>query len=113
MKPRIHVVQDWPQPDTVGLATVVMIGSKLVVGFGTGEEQYALVSFPSASDLKSGGANDEVLHGHPLYGFGLKHYSIHRIENSPWLRELEFRTLSTTSMIGAVSCKTRCTISSR
>ncbi len=29
--------------------------------------------------------NDEALGGHPLIGLGLKHYQIHRIDNSPWL----------------------------
>jgi len=56
-----------------------MAGSSLSVGYGTGEEKYAVVFFPLAADLKAGGANDAVLHGHPLYGLGLKHYSIHRM----------------------------------
>jgi hypothetical protein len=88
MKPHIVVIEDWPQPDTVSMATVAMFGSVLVVGYGTREDEYVLVSFAFATDHKVGGPNDEVLHGHPLYDFGLKHYSIHRVEHSPWLEQL-------------------------
>ena len=89
MKPHVTVIENWPQPDTVSSAVVVATGSKLIVGYGTGEDEFAVVSFPMSTNLKVGGPNDEALHGHPLYAFGLKHYSIHRIENSPWLHELE------------------------
>ncbi len=89
MKANVIVVKEWPEPDTVSPATTVMLGSKLVVGYGTGEDQYALISFNSATNVKVGGPNDEALHGHPLYSCGLKHYAIHRIEGSPWLEELE------------------------
>jgi hypothetical protein len=62
---------------------------KLVICYGTGDERIAVVSFPLWHDLKMGGPNDEALNGHPLYEFGLQPYSIHRIDNSPWLQELE------------------------
>jgi hypothetical protein len=39
--------------------------------------------------VKVSGPNDEALPGHLLYRYGLKHYSIHRIDNSPWIAELE------------------------
>jgi len=35
--------------------------------------------------------NDEVLHGHPLYEYGLEHYQFHLISDSPLLNELERR----------------------
>lgn len=36
-----------------------------------------------------GSPNDEVLHGHPLYGKGLEGYRPMRVENSAWLAELQ------------------------
>jgi len=38
-----------------------------------------------------GSPNDEALGGHPLVRFGLKFYSVHKVENSPWISELEKR----------------------
>ena len=87
MKPQVVLVEDWPQPDTVTSAVVTVSGSILMVCYGS-NDQFAVLRL-SCSDMKMGGPNDETLSGHPLYKFGLKHYSIHRIENSPWLHELE------------------------
>ena len=87
MKPHVVVVEDWPQPDTVTPSVVTVSGSTLMVCYGSGD-QFAVLRL-LCSDMKIGGPNDETLNGHPLYIFGLKHYSIHRIENSPWLHELE------------------------
>lgn len=36
-----------------------------------------------------GTPNDEVLHGHPLYGKGLDGYKAMEVENSAWLTALE------------------------
>ena len=47
----------------------------------------ALVEFLDCYALKYGGANDEVIHGHPLYGKGLQPYGAHLIANSRWLAE--------------------------
>lgn len=47
--------------------------------------------FSSGKKFQFGSPNDEALGGHPLIGLGLKHYQIHRIDNSPWLAELEQR----------------------
>lgn len=89
MTPRIEVVQDWPPPDTVTPAVVYAGPSALMVVYGTGEGQAAVVTFSNWVDVKVGGPNDEALSGHPLYQYGLRPYSIHRIENSPRLDELE------------------------
>jgi hypothetical protein len=89
MNPRIVIVEDWPPPDTVTSAVVWAGPSGLMVGYGTGEGKAAVITFPNWSDVKAGGPNDEALGGHPLYEYGLKHYSIHRVENSPWLDELD------------------------
>jgi hypothetical protein len=89
MNPRIVLVQDWPQPDTVTPANVWAGPSALMVVYGTREGEAAVITFPNWVDAKVGAPNDESLNGHPLYKYGLKPYSIHRIENSPWLDELE------------------------
>lgn len=49
----------------------------------------ALVEFHGCISVKMGSPNDEVLHGHPLYGKGLVPYSAQTVENSVWLDELE------------------------
>jgi hypothetical protein len=89
MKPRIVLVQDWPPPDTVERALVVVGAFRAMVGYGTGDGAFAVISFGGRCDIKVGGPNDEALDGHPLYRYGLKHYSIHRVDNSPWLHDLE------------------------
>jgi hypothetical protein len=45
--------------------------------------------FRSCSSIKFGSPNDEVLHGHPLYGRGLEFYAAHKVHNSGWIEELE------------------------
>ncbi len=49
----------------------------------------ALVEFHRCFSTKLGAPNDEVLKGHPLSGRGLGGYSAQRVENSPWIAELE------------------------
>jgi hypothetical protein len=51
-------------------------------------EKLAIVSFGSA-DVRFGSPNDEVLHGHPLWGRGLSMYAAHVVRNSRWLAEIE------------------------
>ena len=91
MNPHVVLVEDWPQPDTVNAAIVIANGPRLTICYGTGEDEFAVLTFPRSTELKAGGPNDEALNGHPLYRFGLRPYSIHRIESSPWLQELERR----------------------
>jgi hypothetical protein len=49
----------------------------------------AVVEFNRCICTKMGTPNDEVLLGHPLAGKGLDWYSPFRVENSPWIKELE------------------------
>ena len=49
----------------------------------------ALVTFKHFDEFKFGGPNDEAISGHPYYGAGLKPYSIHKVENSDWIEQLE------------------------
>jgi hypothetical protein len=52
-------------------------------------EKLALVEFERCVCTKMGDPNDEVLHGHPLYGKGLAGYEAMVVENSTWLKALE------------------------
>lgn len=51
--------------------------------------QLAVVEFKGCVSTMMGTPNDEVLHGHPLYGKGLEGYRPMRVENSAWLAELQ------------------------
>lgn len=84
----VEIIESWPRPDAVASA-YVFSGSSLAVCYETTDEQFAVVVFPVWSAVKDGGPNDEALHGHPLYNLGLRHYSIHKIHQSPWLQQLE------------------------
>jgi hypothetical protein len=52
-------------------------------------ESIAVVEFQRCISAKLGSPNDEVTHGHPLYGRGFEAYLPLRVENSPWIKELE------------------------
>jgi hypothetical protein len=47
-----------------------------------------IVEFKQVTSVKIGSPNDEVLHGHPLWGSGLEYYRAHEVRNSPWITEL-------------------------
>lgn len=49
----------------------------------------AVVQFKRCMCTKMGAPNDEVFHGHPLYGRGLAAYAALQVKNSPWIKELE------------------------
>jgi hypothetical protein len=48
-----------------------------------------IVEFKRCVCTKMGTPNDEVFSGHPLNGKGLRPYCPLRVENSPWIKELE------------------------
>lgn len=52
-------------------------------------ESLALVEFLGCVSTRFGDPNDEVFHGHPLYGKGLDWYGAQKVENSRWLAELQ------------------------
>lgn len=58
-------------------------------GYYSKSERLAVSIFEGCICTKMGTPNDEVLHGHPLYGKGLEGYRAMVIENSIWLKELE------------------------
>src|SRR5215472_7277768 len=49
----------------------------------------ALVKFEHVLQFRFGYPNDEALHGHPLYNFGLRHYGFYLVEKSPLVAEIE------------------------
>lgn len=56
---------------------------------GGSPEWVAVVHFLSCECTKMGTPNDEVLHGHSLYGQGLEFYTPMVVRNSTWITELE------------------------
>ena len=56
---------------------------------GNRTESIALVQFHKCVSVKLGDPNDEVFHGHPLYGKGLEPYTAQIVQNSKWIEELE------------------------
>jgi len=54
-------------------------------------EPFALVQFQLCRAHYFGSPNDEALHGHPLYGRGLRPYGVYEVQNSSWIRLLERR----------------------
>lgn len=51
----------------------------------------ALVQFEGVLDIRVGPPNDEAIHGHPLFAFGLRSYAFYIVRNSPHILELEKR----------------------
>ena len=48
-----------------------------------------IVEFKGVCSTRMGAPNDEGIHGHPLFGKGLRAYTAMRVENSPWIKELQ------------------------
>lgn len=89
-QPTVVVVDAWPQPHSVSEALTYASESELIVRYVVaGGGRVALIHFPLVSSFRFGMPNDEALGGHPLAKFGLKFYGVHRVENSPWISELE------------------------
>jgi hypothetical protein len=53
------------------------------------EEKWVVVEFASYRKYCFGHPNEEVIHGHPLYRYGLQFYSVHEVRNSPWIQEIK------------------------
>ena len=73
---------DVPDPDWDGTYT------RIVDPTDDRIESLALAEFKGVVAVKMGPPNDEVLHGHPLYGRGLDFYGAYVVENSRWLAEV-------------------------
>lgn len=89
--PIVVLLDSWPQPSTSPEAIVFATETQLFLRYSTADEETAVIQFPLVKTFQFGSPNDEALGGHPLSRFGLKYYSVHRIDNSPWIAELEQR----------------------
>jgi hypothetical protein len=89
--PIVVLLDSWPQPSSSPEAIVFATETQLFLRYSTADEETAVIQFPLVKTFQFGSPNDEALGGHPLTGFGLKYYSVHRIDNSPWIAELEQR----------------------
>jgi hypothetical protein len=87
----VVLVDSWPQPSTSPEPIVFATDTQLFLRYIASGGEIAVIHFPLVKEIQFGSPNDEALGGHPLMGLGLKHYRIHRIDNSPWLAELERR----------------------
>lgn len=83
---------EWPQPDAGTPDPRVLADEQgVVLYYKASTGHHVLVTFPGCSTFSFGSPNDEALKGHPLYGHGLKFYSVHRVSNSDWIQEMERR----------------------
>jgi len=89
--PSVTLLDSWPQPSTVAEAVVHANERTLRLRYQAQNESVAVITFPLVSIFQFGAPNDEALGGHPLTKLGLKFYSVHKVENSPWVQELEKR----------------------
>ena len=82
---------EWKYPWDAGAPCphVLADGHRVFLAYCYTVSQIALVEFIRVVNFKFGGPNDEVLHGHPLYGHGLEYYEAHEIINSKWIIEQE------------------------
>jgi hypothetical protein len=87
----VSVLTDWPQPSGVAEPQVHADDSRLHIRYSTPDDSVAIITFPLANVFQFGSPNDEALGGHPLYRNGLKFYSIHRVDDSSWINDLEKR----------------------
>lgn len=88
---RAIVLDDWPQPVIVAEPRIYADDSALVLRYRTDDDKIVVVRFPLCTYVAFGAPNDEALGGHPLYGRGLKLYSVHEVRNSSLMGTLERR----------------------
>jgi len=63
-------------------------GSSIQVMTSDSNDEIGIVEFIHCAATKMGDPNDEVFHGHPLDGHGLRAYKPMKVENSSWITEL-------------------------
>ena len=86
---RVIVLRDWPQPTVVAEPRIFADDDSLFLRYRSVDDKIVVVHFPSCAYLTFGAPNDEAMNGHPLYGHGLKHYSVHEVRNSSLIQSLE------------------------
>ncbi len=53
------------------------------------DEGIVTLKFDKYAQFKFGNPNDETINGHPLYKLGLKPYSIQKVFDSNWIKEIK------------------------
>ena len=53
------------------------------------DEGIVTFKFENFAQFKFGNPNDETINGHPLYKLGLKPYSIQKVIDSKWIKEIK------------------------
>jgi len=87
---RAVVMPEWPQPEAGAPCPIAVADDvSLSIRYRAQSGKIVVVHFPLCSIFTFGLPNDEALAGHPLYGRGLEFYSVHRVENSAWIAQLE------------------------
>ena len=89
--PTVVMLDSWPQPSTCPEPVVFATETQFLLRYETSDDKFAVIQFPLVTSFQFGAPNDEALGGHPLSKFGLKYYQVHRVDNSPWIAELERR----------------------
>lgn len=90
----VREVAGAPAPDPVDMALLESSAGTAILRFpaaassGGGQVE---ARFEGVWALTFGWPNDEALNGHPLWGRGLRHYTIQEVFNSSWIAELERR----------------------
>nr|GEU28411.1 hypothetical protein [Tanacetum cinerariifolium] len=87
----VHMVACNIRPSNIPEALVFATETQLLLRYYISHEEAAVIQFPLVEIFQFGSPNDEALGGHPLSTLGLKFYSVHQIENSPWIAELARR----------------------
>lgn len=90
----VEIMQDWPQPSSVGEACINACQRPFLISYVTRDDQLAVIEVGLCHQLIYGHPNDESLQGHPLFQSGLEYYSVHRINNSKLIAQLEARNAS-------------------
>lgn len=75
---------------TAGAPEPVVIANEIRTSFAffTPSDLAQVAEFVGYVAVRFGFPNDEVLHGHPLWGHGLQFYATHEVAHSTWLEEL-------------------------
>lgn len=99
MNPQVTLWREPPRMDTGAPLPALFSNSKgdLYIAYYVSRLEdaslgkVALLRFSVVLHFRFGHPNEDVLHAHPLYENGLKHYEFHIVEHSPLIAELEER----------------------
>ncbi len=78
-----------PAPVLIATEWVTLFACYLSEPEVRGGAEVQVAEFTQCTSVRFGFPNDEVLHGHPLWGHGLEYYALHEIRHSSWLAALD------------------------